>query len=187
MKNNKDSIQVETRVSLRDVMKYNPTTTESETTVTHAAAAMCRDEVGSCIVLQNNRPVGIITEEDINCKVVAKGLNPAKVYVKDVMSTPLITIESDKTITDAVHLMVKSRVRRLPVIEDHNVIGMVTVRDILSVTSEINEIMADLIEINREETYEVGVCDRCGQMSDDLVRIDNMVLCPGCREEERLV
>lgn len=137
--------------------------------------------------MKNSLPIGIITEEDINCKVVAKDRKPGDVVVSEAMSTPLITIAADKMVGDAASMMVKHRVRRLPVVEDQMVIGIVTVRDILSVATEINEILADLIEINREEGYEMGVCDRCGTMSDDLVRIDNMVLCPVCREEERLI
>jgi formylmethanofuran dehydrogenase subunit E len=46
--------------------------------------------------------------------------------------------------------------------------------------------MDDLVEINREDVVEVGMCNRCGQMSDDLRRVDNVMLCPSCREEEFL-
>jgi len=146
-----------------------------------------RDGVGSCIVLQNNLPTGIVTEEDINCKVVAKDLKPSSIQVREIMSTPLITIGADKLVGDAAAMMVKHRVRRLPVVENQMVIGIVTVRDILTVAAEVNELLADLIEINREEEYAMGVCDRCGKMSDDLSRVDNLMLCPACREEEQLL
>jgi len=187
MKNQNDTIHLETRVPIREVMRSNPTTIDVGETVARAAQAMCRDEVGSCIVLQNNLPIGIITEEDINCKVVAKDLKPGNVRVSDAMSTPLITIGADKMVGDAAHMMVKHRVRRLPVVENQLVIGIVTVRDILTVAAEINELLADLIEINREEEYAMGICDRCGDISDDLRRVDNLMLCPTCREEEQLI
>jgi len=147
---------------------------------------MCHDEVGSCIVLQNNLPIGIITEQDINCKVVAKNITPSAILVNDVMSTPLITIAVDKNVGDAAQMMVKHRVRRLPVVQAKKVVGIVTVRDLLSIASEINEIMQDLIAINREDIVEMGICDRCNVMSDDLRRIDSLMLCPICREEEKL-
>ncbi len=84
-------------------------------------------------------------------------------------------------------MMVKHKVRRLPVVDEHKkVIGIVTVRDLLTVSNELNELLTDLIEINREELVEQGVCDRCSQMSDDLKRVDNVMLCPGCREEENI-
>ncbi|MDD1671769.1 MAG: CBS domain-containing protein [Methanomicrobiales archaeon] len=187
MKNKRDTMQIETRVSLREVMRYHPTTIDSKATVAKAAATMCHDEVGSCIVLQNNIPTGIITEQDINCKVVAKDIKPGSITVSEVMSTPLITISADKTVGDAGQMMVKHHVRRLPVVDGTQVVGIVTVRDILSVASEINEIMTELMAINREDLVEMGICDRCHTMSDDLRRIDNLMLCSTCREEDNLV
>ena len=188
MRKSSDSIRFETRVPLREVMRRNPTTITYEGTVARAAMLMCRDEVGSCIVLgRDNLPVGIVTEEDINCKVVAKDLKPGTVVVHDIMSTPLITISANENVGDAAHLMIRHRVRRLPVVDEENkVLGIVTVRDILTVATEINELMTDLVEINRQEEIVVGLCSRCGQMSDDLRRIDTTLLCPGCREEELL-
>ena len=70
--------------------------------------------------------------------------------------------------------------------EHKNVIGIVTVRDLLTVSNELNELLTDLIEINREEIVEQGMCNRCSQMSDDLKRVDNVMLCPRCREEENI-
>jgi len=186
VKNSSDAIRFDTRVHLRDVMR-NPTTIQFDESVARAAMTMCRDEVGSCIVLKDNIPVGIVTEEDINCKVVAKDKRPGTVRVNQVMSTPLITIRSDKTVRDAAQMMIKNKVRRLPVVnEQNNVIGMVTVRDIVTVSTEINELMYDLIEINRTEEVEGGICSRCGLMSDDLRRLDTTLLCPSCREEDLL-
>jgi CBS domain-containing protein len=187
MKKTSNAIRFETRVSLKEVMKRNPTMISIEATVAKAAKVMCQEEVGSCIVIQRNLPIGIVTEEDINCKVVAKDLKPSHVHVNEIMSTPLITVSADKTVGDAAHMMVKHKVRRLPVVdEDRKVIGIVTVRDLLTVSNELNELLTDLIEINREEHVEMGMCNRCSQMSDDLKRVDNTMLCARCREEENI-
>jgi signal-transduction protein with cAMP-binding, CBS, and nucleotidyltransferase domain len=187
LKKTTNEIRFETRVPLNEVMQSNPTTIASNATVAKAAAAMCRDDVGSCIVLAKNLPVGIVTEQDINCKVVAQDLKPSKVHVNEIMSTPLITVSAEKTVGDAAHMMVKHRVRRLPVVDEGNtVIGIVTVRDLLTVSNELNELLADLIEINREDVVEMGMCNRCSQMSDDLKRVDNQMLCARCREEENI-
>ena len=187
MKKTDNGIRFETRVSLSEVMRPYPTTIGTGATVAQAAAAMCHDDVGSCIVLERNIPIGIVTEQDINCKVVAKDLKPSTVHVNEIMSTPLITVGAKKTVGDAARMMVKHRVRRLPVINTRkNVIGIVTVRDLLTVSNEVNELMADLIEINREDIVEPGTCSRCGQMSDDLKRVDNQMLCARCREEENI-
>jgi CBS domain-containing protein len=187
MKKTSNAIRFETQIPLREVMKTNPTMLGIEATVAQAAKTMCHDEVGSVIILERNRPIGIVTEEDITCKVVSKDLKPSTVHVNEIMSTPLITVSADKTVGDAAHKMVKHKVRRLPVVDAANkVIGIVTVRDLLTVTNELNELLADLIEINREEIVEQGMCSRCSQMSDDLKRVDTLMLCSSCREEDNI-
>ncbi|MDD1700844.1 MAG: CBS domain-containing protein [Methanoregula sp.] len=187
MKQTSNAIRFETQIPLREVMKNNPTMVGIEANVAKAAKTMCHDEVGSVIIIDRKKPIGIVTEEDITCKVVAKDLKPSTVHVNEIMSTPLITVSADKTVGDAAHMMVKHKVRRLPVIDSkNNVIGIVTVRDLLAVSNELNELLADLIEINREEIVEQGMCNRCSQMSDDLKRVDNVMLCSSCREEDNI-
>ncbi len=182
-----DIIRFEVGVPVKEAMRYNPTTIGVEATVAKAAEKMCRDDVGSCIVLQNNLPKGIVTEVDINCKVVARDKKPSEVRVSEIMSTPLITIDVDKTVGDAAHMMVNKKVRRLPVVEDDKVVGLVTVRDILSISNEMNEIMSELIKVNNNYEKSVsddsstGVCDSCGLMSDDLEVCDGRMLCSRCR------
>jgi signal-transduction protein with cAMP-binding, CBS, and nucleotidyltransferase domain len=186
MKKTSNAIRFETQVPLREVMKNNPVMIGIDANVAQAAKAMCTEEVGSVIIIQKGKPIGIVTEEDIACKVVAKDFKPSTVRVDKIMSTPLITVSADKTVGDAAHMMVKHKVRRLPIVDHSKVIGIVTVRDLLTVSNELNELLEDLIEINREEIVEPGVCNRCGQMSDDLKRIDSQMLCPRCREEETI-
>jgi len=187
MKKTNNAIRVETHVPLREVMQKNPLMIGIEATAAKAARAMCTEEVGSVIIVKNTKPTGIVTEEDLACKVVAKDLKPSSVHVSDIMSTPLITVSAEKTVVDAARMMVKHKVRRLPVVDEHkNVIGIVTVRDLLTVSNELNELLTDIIEINREEIVEQGICAHCSQMSDDLKRVDNEMLCPSCREEENL-
>jgi CBS domain-containing protein len=187
MKKTSNAIRFETQVPLREVMKTNPIMIDIGATAAEAAKTMCQEEVGSVIILDHTRPIGIVTEEDLACKVVAKDLRPSKVHVHDIMSTPLITVSAEKTVGDAARMMVKHKVRRLPIIDDHKaVIGIVTVRDLLTVSNELNELLTDLVEINREELVEQGMCNRCSQLSDDLKRVDNVMLCPRCREEENI-
>jgi signal-transduction protein with cAMP-binding, CBS, and nucleotidyltransferase domain len=180
MKKTNNTIRVETHVPVREVMRKNPIMIGIEATAAKAARAMCTEEVGSVIILKNTKPIGIVTEEDLACKVVAKDQKPSSVHVSDIMSTPLITVSAEKTVVDAATMMVKRKVRRLPVVDkEGKVIGIVTVRDLLTVSNELNE-------INREEIVEQGICAHCSQMSDDLKRVDNVMLCPSCREEENI-
>ena len=127
MKKTNNAIRFETHVPIGEVMKHNPTMIGIEATVAKAAKVMCQEGVGSVIILGQNKPIGIVTEEDINCKVVAKDLKPSKVHVSEIMSTPLITVSADETVGCAAHMMVKHKVRRLPVVDETDkVIGIVT-------------------------------------------------------------
>ena len=187
MKKTTNEIRFETRIPLREVMAKNPIMIGIEADAAMAAKAMCQAEVGSVIILRNKKPIGIVTEEDLACKVVAQDLKPSSVQVNDIMSTPLITVSAEKTVGDAAKMMVKHKVRRLPIVDEHHkVIGIVTVRDLLAVSNEQNDLLMDLIEINREDTVDPGMCSRCGQMSDDLKRTDGVILCPRCREEDTI-
>ncbi|HWQ68009.1 MAG TPA: CBS domain-containing protein [Methanospirillum sp.] len=183
-----ETIKLETRVPVRDIMKRNPKTIDYRATVADAARKMCnKDTSGSCIVLKENSAVGIVTEQDINCKVVAKDIKPSEAYVHEIMTSPLITLGIDQTVEEAAHLMIKNRVRRLPVINEKGVvIGIVSVRDIVAVSTEINELMGELVEINRAEDVESGMCSRCGMMSEILHNIDGSLICPSCSDEDRL-
>ena len=173
-------------IQLKEIMQLDPITIDINATTADAAAAMCKNDVGSCIVLRGKSPVGMVTEQDFNCKVMAKNMLPGSVRVGDVMSSPLITVQEHMLTAEAAKIMIKHKVRRLPVTgADGNVTGIVTVRDLLGVTNELNEIMAELIAINRPDER-TGRCAVCGMISGDLVPVDGMLVCPNCREQERI-
>jgi CBS domain-containing protein len=86
-------------------------------------------EVGSVLVGKGDVPIGIVTERDI-LKLVAKGLDPKNVKLREIMNTPLITIPSDATIEEASEIMTKRMIRRLPVVEEDKIVGIITTRDI---------------------------------------------------------
>lgn len=184
----KETIQLEINVPVRDIMRRNPKTIDFGETVADAARKMCsKDLSGSCIVLKEGTAVGIVTEQDINCKVVAKDLRPSEVYVHEIMTSPLITLPVEKTVEDAAHLMIKNRVRRLPIInEKAGVIGIVSVRDIMAISTEINELIGELAVINQDEEIDSGMCSRCGRMTDELRNVDGFLICPQCSEEDRI-
>ena len=103
------------------------------------------------------------------------------------MTSPLITLQADKTVEEAAHLMIRNRVRRLPIVNEKGaVIGIVSVRDIMAVSTEINELIGELVLINQGNEVESGICSRCGRMSDDLSTIDGALVCSFCSEEDRI-
>ena len=103
-------------------------TIESQGTVFEAAQLMSRKSVGDLIVVDNEMPVGIVTERDFVRRIVAKGRS-YDTKISDVMTKPLITISPDASIKEAARKMVKSGIRRLPVLKDHKLVGILVVSD----------------------------------------------------------
>ncbi|MBC7110358.1 MAG: CBS domain-containing protein, partial [Archaeoglobi archaeon] len=108
---------MEGRVPVREIMTRNVVSASPETDLVSAAKEMARRRVGSIVVTENGVPVGIVTERDIVTKVVAEGRSPSEVKLKDIMSSPLITVEPNEDIREAAKIMVRKDIRRLPVVE----------------------------------------------------------------------
>lgn len=115
-----------------DVMTPNVITEDEETTVTKLSKEMELGNIGSIIITKAGKPVGIVTDRDIAIKVCALKRNPAEVRAREIMSSPLLTIERDAPLERACELLAKNGVRRLPVIEDGELVGIVSVRNILT-------------------------------------------------------
>jgi CBS domain-containing protein len=91
---------------------------DRDSMVTKAAKIMKEESVGSVIVLDGAKAVGILTQRDLISKIVADGKNPNVVKVSDVMSSPLITIKKDETVEKAMSLIEKYNIRRIVVLDD---------------------------------------------------------------------
>lgn len=117
-------------VLVREVMSPSVISVEASSTVRDAARVMVERDVGSVIVTEEGRPVGILTERDIMRRVVVRGLDPSKTKVREVMSSPLITVEANDYIVDASRLMAEKNIRRLLVVEGGRPVGIVTQKDL---------------------------------------------------------
>ena len=112
---------------------------ESTCSVKDAAELMSRLRMGSLIVKEGKKVVGIITERDIMSKVVSKDKQPGSVKVKDIMSSRLVTTEPEALIDDAVYLMLKHKIKKLPVIKDKELVGILTSTDLVKNSDEIGQ------------------------------------------------
>jgi CBS domain-containing protein len=106
------------------------TTIDSDSTLDVAAQLMVQHDIGSVIVVEAKNPIGIVTERDIT-KQVIKGKDVLKKPIKQVMSKPLVTAIPSMSIQDALELMLKNKVRRLPILEGKDMQGIVTTRDLM--------------------------------------------------------
>ncbi len=121
-----------------------------------AAKKMNARRIGSLVVTRGEKVIGIFSERDILTRVVAVGLTPADVAISDVMTSPVACCCPDTLLEECKLVMTSKRIRRLPVVDDGKLIGIVTSGDILaSTTSE----QADTIEYLKEYLYGPGTPD----------------------------
>jgi CBS domain-containing protein len=113
------------------MMKRNPRSISPEATLAEAAAMMRDTRVGAILVAEQGAFIGIVSETDLVRKAMAGQLNAAQARVRAVMSSPVITIEQDRSAHDASDLMAEKGIRHLAVTEDGRIVGIVTVRDLL--------------------------------------------------------
>ncbi|MEM0095078.1 MAG: CBS domain-containing protein [Candidatus Bathyarchaeia archaeon] len=116
---------------VKDVMVTDVVTVEPNVNVRRAVRAMNDFEIGCLIVVEAGRVVGVLTERDVLKRVVDEGRNPDKTLVKEVMSKPPITINPDADLEDAIELMFKHKIKKLPVVENGKLVGLVTFTDLV--------------------------------------------------------
>jgi len=118
-------------VTIKDVMTKSVISVDASMTVDGAAKIMEDTKVGAVIVMENNTPVGIITDRDFAIKVVANAYD-ITAPVKKIMSSPLFSINSDESVRTAADLMHSRGIRKLPVIDGENIVGIITATDIVN-------------------------------------------------------
>ncbi len=180
------------KMIVRDIMSSPVITIDEDETSNTAAENMDMKDLGAVIVQnKSGNSIGIITERDLVKRVVAKNLKPDTVKARDAMTTPLVTIEPEATISDAARRMTRLDIRRLGVTYKGNLVGIITSKDILGVMPELLEIMQEHQRIEEGECAitEVdaspmsGYCDRCEAYSDSLLEVDGQNICDECRIE----
>ena len=184
-------IGLRTKMLVRDVMSSPVITMDENGFSNQAAAAMEQNDVGAVIVTnKSGQSIGIITERDLVLRVIAKNLKPDTVKAKEIMTTPLVNIEPEATISEAARRMNRLDIRRLGVFYKGNLVGIVSSKDILGVMPELIEIMQERsrieVEERTEETEETplsGYCDRCNGYSDTLKEQNGQNICDECRIE----
>ena len=181
-----------TGIRVRDAMVSSVITAELEQNVVDAAKIMKKEDIGSVIICENKKPVGIVTREDIINKVLAMDAHPSKVLLKDIMSKKLVTTSPDSDISDAAKLMSMHKYERIPVVSLGKLVGIISTREIAKVAPAALEVMTEHLRIEqgvedgedvREELMTEGVCDLCGNESDNLLKVNDRWVCDSCREE----
>ena len=119
-------------LEVRDVMTYPAITEDEDASAAIISKDMKLSRIGSVVITKEDKPVGIITDHDIVVKVIMEDRNPDEVKAKEIMSSPLVTIEADASLKGACKLLVEKGIRRLPVTVGDELVGIVSVRNILT-------------------------------------------------------
>ncbi len=116
---------------VKDAMSRNVVAVSPDAPVYRAAVLMAERGVGSCVVLRDEKLAGIVTERDLVRRVIAKGLSPKRTRIGDVMSAPVTVVGENANLEEAVDIMADQGVKRLVVVGEGGVVGVVSVSDIL--------------------------------------------------------
>lgn len=130
-------------MNIRDVMTSNPRTVSPQDSIQSAARIMRDEDTGAVPVVDNGRPVGIVTDRDIVIRAVAEG--ELSRPVRDIVSGDVVSVRPDMSTKEAAQLMSEHQVRRLPVVENDRLVGIVSIGD-LAVKERNDKRVGDAIE-----------------------------------------
>jgi CBS domain-containing protein len=132
-------------VLVRDIMSKDVRVVRSDTTVKEVVATMNKFNIGSIIVVQGDRPVGIITERDILRRLVEPCLAPETLTARHLMTSPVVTIGEDASIEETARLMARKKIKKLPVMNNGKIVGIVSYTDIVFKVPTLLSILEELV------------------------------------------
>jgi CBS domain-containing protein len=132
---------------VKDVMNKNVVVAKPIVTLREAAKVMGEMNMGSLVIMEEEKIVGIVTSTDI-LKAIGEGRDADKVTIYEIATKNVITIQADEPLEKAVDIMVKNKIKKLPVLMNEKLVGIITVSDIAIVEPKIVATVASLISLN---------------------------------------
>lgn len=175
-------------VLVKDVMSTPVLSIDVKKSASDAGKLMRKHRKGFLVVVERNKPVGVISDSNLIDEIVCKNKAANKIKVEKLMQEPIIAVEPSDDILAASRKMKENNIHRLPVVDEGRVVGVVSLTDIARTSPE----MLDLLEYRlkmKERPFEIkekmalGICDSCDNYSEDLRSIEDEWLCEDCREE----
>ena len=185
-----------TGIKVGDIMTRNFVSAKPDTNLIDCAREMVKGRVGSLIIKDGQKLVGVLTERDVLWAMIKKpkaGLENIK--AKDIATKKIITIKPSADVYEALQKMKRQKYRRLPVVTKGNVVGLLSVNDILRLVPALFETASEIMQIREEsekikrmhvskgngKIIEEDICEECGNY--DLVsKVDNRLLCESCKD-----
>jgi len=176
-----------TGIKVKDAMITRVITARPNQNAYEGSKIMKKEDVGSLVICEGNKPIGIVTREDIVNNITAKDLQASKVLLKDIMSNKLVTCPPDCDISEAARLMSKHQYERIPIVSLGKLVGIISTREIAKVAPAALEIMTEHLRIEGPpqivEEFNAGDCELCGNYSEELHNVNDRWVCDSCREE----
>ncbi len=175
------SLVMKTGVKVGDVMTRRLISVYSDDNLIECAKIMVKEGIGNLVIKDGERLVGIITEKDFMTNT-ATGVNFKTTKVGDVMTRRLTTVRADMDIFDAMKIMADRNVRRLPVVNDGELVGLLTYKDVLKIAPQLFDLFVEKFRIreHRDECGD-GVCNKCGTYSETLFNVGGILICRDCK------
>lgn len=178
----------ETGIKVYNAMTHNPVTVLIETTLQECAKIMAENHVGALLIKDEEKIVGVVTEQDMVRKAISQDMPASNTSVKEIMETNLIKIDSKEDVVKALQLMGNLNVRHLPVFDGDEFVGLITTKDVLKIEPQLFEILAEKIELKEEARKPIntiheqeGICESCGNYSSHLYPKDGIHVCQNCK------
>ncbi len=180
-----DSIELR----VRDLMTKQIVSLPMESSVVDAAREMTNRGIASVLLTAGDAYVGIVTDRDIISKVVARTLQPHRVRLADVMTSPLVSIRDDASVQAAAEAMRNNKIRRLVVTHEGQIVGIISESDIIRVEPELHFLIRErsrlglggVAPLEPSRPLINGFCEDCENYSEDLRNVDGRWLCEDCR------
>ena len=178
-----------TRVLVRDIMNSPVVSASPNDTVRDIAKKMKEEKIGSIVIMEKDKPVGIVTDWDIVSTGLSKDAKPSQIKAREVMKD-IHTIESEESITEAARQLRKHNIKRLGVVYKKRLVGIISSSDVIAVTPDLVDVVSEKAAIIRGELGITrpagnvsGYCDECGEWSDLLQHDEGTFICEVCRGE----
>lgn len=178
---------MKTKIRVKDAMTMHPITISVKKSLKDCAKLMRKSHVGGVLVVKGKKLVGIVTEQDIVHKVIAKGKSSLDIELDNIMETELITVNSDLDIYEAMMLMRDEDIRHLPVVEKDKLVGIITVKDILRIEPQLFDFVVAKYELREQKKKplfrgDTGICELCGKLTDKVYNTKGSKVCKNCRK-----
>ena len=176
-----------TRVLVRDIMNSPVISASTEASIKDIAIKMKEEKVGSIVIMDKEKTLGIVTDWDIVSNAVVKDVKPSMLKSSDIMQQ-LHTIEGEEGVTEAARILRKHNIKRLGVVYKNRLVGIISASDVIAVTPDLVDVISEKSALIRGETGRSmgnvsGYCDECGEWSDLLQYAEGTFTCEECRGE----